>query len=146
MNILLWIVQGILALLCGAGGAYKTFNTAELMTVPPNGNVSRGVWVALGVFEMLCAVLLILPMLMKRMPALTPLAAAAVTVENVVLALVVFAPYSMKLSAQNPLVWVVLAAVLAAVVAVGRRPASTLSVAVQPAGTTGRAGKATVGL
>ena len=120
MNIVLWIVQVVLALFVGAGGAYKTFNTAELVQVPPNGTLSRGLWTVVGVFEILCALLLIVPAATKWMPTLTPIAAAALTVENVVLALALYAPYSMTLTAKNPLGYVVFAAVMAAFVAYGR--------------------------
>ena len=127
MNILFWVVQALLALMCGAGGAYKVFNYSELVTVPPNGALSRGVWTGLGTFEMLCAVLLILPMLLKRMPALTPVAAAGLVVENLALAVLLFAPYSMAFTAKNPLVWVILAAIMAAIVAFGRFTGSAAS-------------------
>ena len=120
MNVILWIVQAVLALMCGAGGAYKVFNYRELVTVPPNGTLSRGVWTALGTFEMLCAVLLILPMLIKRAPVLTPVAASGLVVENLALAALLFAPFSTAFTAKNPLVWVVFAAVMAAFVAFGR--------------------------
>jgi DoxX-like family len=119
MNTLLWIVQSALALLSFAGGAYKLFAYAELAKVPATAMLSRGTWSALGAFEMACAVLLIVPTAMKWMPVLTPIAAAALAVESLVLA-VLYARHSLQLTATNPLVWVLLMAVLAVIIAFGR--------------------------
>lgn len=63
-------LQVALALLYLAGGAYKTFSfdeVAKQMTALP-----RNVWAALGVIEMLGAVVLIVPVAAKWMPGLTP--------------------------------------------------------------------------
>jgi hypothetical protein len=59
---------------------------------------------------MLCAVLLVVPAVTKWMPVLTPLAAAAL----------VYSRYSLRLTATNPLVWVIGMALMAAFVACGR--------------------------
>lgn len=117
MNILLWVVQAVLGLLCLAGGAYKVFSSAELanqMTaLPPNG------WRALGVLEVAGALLLIVPGALRWMPALTPLAAAVLTLETLALA-ALYARHSLALGAENPLVWAVVMGLLAAFVAYGR--------------------------
>ena len=91
----------------------------ELAKVPVAGAISRGGWGALGVFEMLCAILLVVPLAAKWLPVLTPLAAAALAVESLALA-GLYAQYSLKLTATNPLVWVVLMGLIAAFVAYGR--------------------------
>ena len=83
------------------------------------GALSRGGWGALGVFEMLCAVLLVVPAAAKWMPVLTPLAAAALALESLALA-GLYAQYSLELTATNPLVWVVVMGLMAAFVAYGR--------------------------
>ena len=119
MNVLLWVLQILLALLSLAGGAYKIFSFDELAKMPATGALSRGGWGALGAFEMLCAVLLIVPAAMKWMPVLTPLAAAALALESLALA-GLYARYSLKLAATNPLVWGVAMALMAAFVAYGR--------------------------
>src|SRR5262245_56159024 len=119
MNILLWIVQGLLALLSFAGGAYKVFMFSELAKVPTTSALPRGGWSALGVFEMLCGIRLIVPAAVKWMPVLTPLAAAALALESLALA-VLYARYSLKLAATNPLVWVVAMGFMAVFVAYGR--------------------------
>jgi hypothetical protein len=119
MNVLLWIFQFALALLSLGGGAYKVFMFDELAKMPAMGALARGGWGALGVFEMLCAVLLVVPAATNWMPVLTPLAATALAVESLALA-GLYARYSLELTATNPLVWVVLMGLMAAFVAYGR--------------------------
>src|SRR5215510_624437 len=119
MNVLLWVFQVALALLSFAGGAYKVFMFDELAKMPTTGALSRGGWGALGVFEMLSAILLIIPAPVEWMPLLTPLTAAALALESLALA-GLYAQYSLKLSATNPLVWVVVMGVIGVFVAYGR--------------------------
>jgi len=119
MNALLWVLQLALALLSCAGGAYKIFAFDDLAQVPATAALSRGGWGALGIFEMACAVLLVLPIVTKRMTILTPLAAGALAVENLALA-GLDAQYSLELAATNPLLWAVGIALMAAFVAYGR--------------------------
>jgi hypothetical protein len=119
MNVLLWVLQVPLALLALAGGAYKVFMFDELAKVPAAAALSRSGWGALGVFEMFCAVLLVVSAAVKWMPVLTPLAAAALALESLGLA-VLYARYSLELTATNPLVWVVVIGLTAAFVAYGR--------------------------
>src|ERR1051325_1883360 len=99
MNALLWVLQAGLALLYLAGGAYKVFRFDELADQPWYGTLPRGGWGALGVFEILGAVLLIVPAAAKRMPVLTPLAAAALALETLALG-GLYARYSLKLAAN----------------------------------------------
>lgn len=81
--------------------------------------LSRGGWRALGVFEMLGAVLLLVPAAAGWMAVLTPLAAAALALETLALA-GLYARYSRKLTVDNPLVWAVVMGLLVAFVAYGR--------------------------
>src|SRR2546422_3585292 len=110
MNLLLWVLQVALALLYLAGGSYKVFKFDELAT--QMRALPRGGWRALGVLEVIGAVLLFVP-------AVTPLAAAALALETLALA-GLYARYSLKLAATNPLVWSVVMGLLAACVAYGR--------------------------
>ena len=124
MNVLLWVLQIAVALLYLAGGGFKTVNpddVAKQITALP-----RGGWRAVGVFEVLGAVLLIVPAAANWMPVLTPLAAAALALETLALA-AVYARFSLKLAATNPLVYAVPMALMAAVVAYGRFSLSPLS-------------------
>ncbi len=119
MNLLLWVVQIVLALFALAGGAYKLFAYAELAKMPATAALPQSAWGTLGMFEMACGVLLIVPFALKWMPALTPLAAAALVLESLALA-ALYARFSLQLAPSNPLVWVLLMAILAALVACGR--------------------------
>ena len=117
MNVLLWVLQAALALLCLAGGAYKTFKFEEV--AQHMRALSHGGWRALGVLEMLCGILLIVPAAANWMPALTPLAAAVLALECLALS-GLYARYSLKLNAANPLIWSVGMGLVAAFVAYGR--------------------------
>jgi len=117
MNILLWILQSVLALLCLAGGQYKAFQFDQLGSQMEM--LSRGGWRAVGLFEMVCGLLLIVPAAVKWMPSLTPLAAASLALEALALS-GLYASYSLKMTAANPLIWSVVMALLAAFVAYGR--------------------------
>jgi hypothetical protein len=117
MNVLLWVLQVALALLYLAGGAYKTFSFDEL--AKQMVTLSRGGWAALGVLEMVCAVLLVVPASGRWMPVVTPLAATALALETLILA-GLYARYSLTLTVTNPLVWSVSMGLLVAFVAYGR--------------------------
>lgn len=117
MNVLLWVLQAVLALLYLSGGAYKVFSFDDLAAQWTE--LPRAGWSALGVFEMVGAVLLIVPAVTKWMPVLTPLAAAALAVETLLLA-ALYARHSLELAVTNPLVWAAVMGLLAALVAFGR--------------------------
>lgn len=119
MNIALWVVQVLLAFQAFAGGAYKLLKFDEIAKVPAMGALPQGAWGAIGIFEMVCGVLLIVPMATKWMPILTPAAAAVLAVESLGLA-VLYGRYSRELAATNPMVWVVFGGLMAAFVAYGR--------------------------
>jgi hypothetical protein len=124
MNVLLWIIQAVLALLCLSGGAYKAFKFDELAN--QMRALSHGGWRALGVLEIVCGILLIVPVAAKWMPVVTPLAAAVLALETLALS-GLYARYSLKLTAANPLVWSVAMALMAAFVAYGRYTLSPLA-------------------
>lgn len=119
MNIVLWVVQVLLAFQAFAGGAYKLLKFDEIAKVPAMGALPRSAWGAIGVLEMVCGVLLIVPMATKWMPVLTPAAAAVLAVESFGLALL-YGRYSRELAPTNPMVWVVASGLMAAFVAWGR--------------------------
>ncbi|MET0287664.1 MAG: DoxX family protein [Polyangiales bacterium] len=117
MNVLFWVLQATLALLYLSGGAYKVFAFDDMAT--QLSALPRGGWSALGVVEMVGALLLILPWALKWQPTLTPLAAAVLTVETLALA-GLYASYSLELAPTNPLIWALVMAALAGFVAYGR--------------------------
>lgn len=67
-------------------------------------DTTHGGWRALGVIEMIGAVLLIVPAASKWMPGLTPIAAVVLAIETLLIA-GVYARHSLKLTAENPLIW-----------------------------------------
>ncbi len=117
MNLVLWIVQVLLAVLNLAGGAYKVSGSLQLSN--QFRAVSRRGWCGLGVIEVLGAVLLVVPAATGWMPVITPYVAAALAVEALALA-VIYARHSRALTAANPLVWSVGMGLAAAFVAYGR--------------------------
>jgi hypothetical protein len=81
MNILLWILQILLALHTLAGAMWK-FSNSEL-TVPSLKAIPHEVWLAMSIIELLCSVGLILPAFYKRLAILVPVAAIYITAEMV---------------------------------------------------------------
>ena len=61
MHILLWVVQVALALQAFAGGAYKIVQFDEIAKMPAVASLPRAVWTLIGVFEMACGILLVVP-------------------------------------------------------------------------------------
>ncbi len=85
MNILLWVLQVITALLYGASGVMKVFMFDKVSRdVPSFGALPRRAWMALGILELVCAAGLIVPAALHWHPRLAILAATALAVESLV--------------------------------------------------------------
>jgi hypothetical protein len=85
MNMLLWVLQGLAALLYGASGVMKVFMFDKISgDVPSFGALPRGAWLGLGIMELVCVVGLIVPSAMRWRPALTVAAAAVLAIESLV--------------------------------------------------------------
>ena len=85
MNILLWILQVLAALLYAASGVMKVFLFDKVKDeVPSFGALPRGAWQALGLLELVCVPLLIVPAASGWQPWLTFLAAAILAIESLV--------------------------------------------------------------
>ena len=85
MNILLWVLQVLAALLYGASGVMKVFMFDKISEqVPSFGALPRGAWMALGTLELVCTVALIVPAALHWQPRLTVLAATALAIESLV--------------------------------------------------------------
>jgi DoxX-like family len=83
MNILLWIVQVLAALLYGASGVMKVFMFDKVShDVPSFGALPRQAWIALGTMELVCVVGLIVPSVLRWQPVLTVVAATILAVES----------------------------------------------------------------
>src|SRR5262249_12930024 len=85
MNILLWVLQAIAALLYGASGVMKVFLFDKVShDVPSFGALPRQAWMTLGIMELVCVVGLIVPAALHWQPALTVVAATCLAVESLV--------------------------------------------------------------
>ena len=85
MNILLWVLQILVALLYGASGVMKVFMFDRISAdVASFGALPREAWMALGTLELVCAVGLIVPAALHWQPRLTVLAATLLAIESLV--------------------------------------------------------------
>ena len=117
MNIFLWIMQSALAFLYLSGGAFKFFKVEDVASQLPS--IPPAAWRMFGVIEVVGAILLIVPLAFKWMPALTPAAATVLAIETLLLA-ALYASNSLKIAVTNPLVWAATMGLLVAFVAYGR--------------------------
>jgi len=113
MNVALWIIQGLLAALFLFAGSAKLVMSADQMTGP----VALPVWFLrfIGVAEVLGALGLVLPGLLRVRPLLTPLAAAGLVIIMIGATVVMWAGGMVAVALMNLVV-----ALLAAFVAYGR--------------------------
>ena len=85
MNILLWVLQALAALLYGASGVMKVFLFDKVsQDVPSFGALPRKAWMALGILELVCTAGLIVPDAFHWQPMLTVVAASVLAVESLV--------------------------------------------------------------
>ena len=85
MNILLWFLQALAALLYGASGIMKLFMFDKISKdVPSFGALPREAWMALGILELVCTVGLIVPGAFRWRPTLTVVAASVLAIESLV--------------------------------------------------------------
>lgn len=108
MNIFFWVLQVLLALHTIMGAVWKVSNSEQ--TVPSLKAIPHGVWLGLGVFELLCALALILPAVGKSLGIAAPIAAVCIAAEMLLFCLV-------AVSSGRPdgqmIYWLVVAAVCA---------------------------------
>ncbi len=85
MNLLLWVLQILGALLYGASGVMKVFLFDKISEgVPSFGALPRQAWLALGILELVCTAGLIIPAAFHRQPVLTVAAATVLAIESLV--------------------------------------------------------------
>lgn len=85
MNILLWVLQALAALVFGASGVMKVFMFEKISAdVPSFGALPRPAWTALGILELVCVVGLIAPAALHWQPQLTAVAATVLAIESIV--------------------------------------------------------------
>ncbi|WII71875.1 DoxX family protein [Bdellovibrio sp. 22V] len=116
MNVLLWILQWLLAVHTAIGAVWKFTNSEQ--AVPSLSAIPHSVWVALIAFEFLCALGLVLPAFNKRFSRGVVIAAAGIAAEMLLFCAIHI--YSGDPN-QGPLVYWLVVAVIAAFVAYGRK-------------------------
>lgn len=116
MNIFLWILQILLALHTIMGAVWKFSHTAE-QTMPSLKTIPPGMWQALGGFELLCALCLILPAFYKPVAMLVPISAICIAVIMLSYCAIHFLAGNTNFS--SPAYWLVVA-VICAFIAYGR--------------------------
>jgi uncharacterized membrane protein YphA (DoxX/SURF4 family) len=85
MNILLWVLQVLAALMYGASGVMKVFMFDKVSgDIPSFGALPREAWMALGILELVCVVGLIVPGALRWRPGLTVAAATILAIESLV--------------------------------------------------------------
>jgi hypothetical protein len=77
MNVLLWVLQILLAAHTAMGAAWKFTNSEQTVGMHA---LPHGVWLALAVIEFLCVLGLVLPFI-KRLGILAPIAAGFIAAE-----------------------------------------------------------------
>jgi uncharacterized membrane protein len=83
MNVLLWVLQVLGALLYGASGVMKAFMFDKVSQDVPSFNaLPREAWLALGILELVCAVGLLVPAAFHWKPTLTVVAATVLAIES----------------------------------------------------------------
>lgn len=116
MNILLWVLQVLAALLYGASGVMKVFMLDKVSQgVPSFGALPREAWMTLGIVELVCTIGLIVPAAFHWQPRLTILAAAVLAVETLV-----FVGVHIKYREVTPMIFSAVLGLLMAFIAYGR--------------------------
>jgi len=116
MNILLWVLQVVAALLYGASGVMKVFMFDKVSEgVRSFGALPREAWMALGILELVCTVGLIVPAAFHWRPALTVVAATVLAIESLV-----FIGVHANYHEITPIIMCVVLGLLMAVIAYGR--------------------------
>ena len=109
MNILLWVLQSLLALHTAIGAVWKFSNPEQ--SVPSLKAIPHGVWLAMSVIELFCSVGLILPAFNKSAGILVPVAAACIAAEMLLFCGLHI--YSGEANVNPMIYWLVVAAICA---------------------------------
>jgi hypothetical protein len=115
MNILLWVLQILLAVHTVIGAVWKFSNSEQ--TVPSLSAIPHGAWLAMSVVELACALGLILPAFHKPLGILAPVAAAFIAAE-----MLLFCGLHLSSGDANygPMIYWLVVAAICAFVAYGR--------------------------
>lgn len=117
MNILLWVLQVILALHTAMGAVWKFSKSAE-QTMPSLKAIPRSIWSALGIIELLCSLGLILAAFADNWGILVPLAAIFIASEMLIFIVLHIAAGEAK--NYSPMIYWIVVAAISAFIAYGR--------------------------
>lgn len=116
MNILLWVLQGLAAVLYLASGVMKVFMFDKISAdVRSFGALPRRAWTVMGVIELICVPLLIVPTAFGWFPALTVAAATVLALESLV-----FIHVHVKYREVPPIIFSGVLGLVMAIIAYGR--------------------------
>lgn len=116
MNILLWVLQVLLAVHTAIGAVWKFSHSAE-ETMASLGAIPKGAWLAMSVIELLCALGLILPAFNKSLGLLAPIAAVLIAAEMLLFCVL---HISSGESNYGPMIYWLVVAAICAFIAYGR--------------------------
>jgi hypothetical protein len=116
MNILLWILQILVALHTAIGAVWKLSNTSE-QTMASFALIPQGVWLAMAALELLCAMALLLPALNRSLGKLIPIAAGLIVAEMLVFC---WLQFSFGEGDYRPVIYWLVVAAICAFIAYGR--------------------------
>lgn len=116
MNILLWLLQILTAVLYTMSGVMKIFMFDKISVDQPSfAALPREAWMALGIVELICVVGLIVPSALRWHPKLTVLAATVLAIEALV-----FIWVHVKSHETTPLIMSAVLGLVMAFIAYGR--------------------------
>ncbi len=115
MNILLWVLQSLLALHTATGAVWKFSNSEQV--VPSLAAIPHGVWMGMIGFEFLFSLGLILPAFRKSWGFFAPLAALGIAAEMVFFSVVHLFSGDTN---HGPLIYWLVVTALCAFIAYGR--------------------------
>jgi uncharacterized membrane protein YphA (DoxX/SURF4 family) len=116
MNVGLWVLQVLAALLFGASGVMKVFLFESVSKdVPSFGALPRSAWMFLGIVELVCTAALILPAALHWQPMLTVVAATVLALETLV-----FIWVHARYRERGPILFSVVLGLMMAFIAYGR--------------------------
>lgn len=116
VNIVIWILQVLLALHTAIGALWKVSHSAQ-ETMPSLAAIPSALWVGLGVIEIACAVGLVLPVFNRRLSRVAGAAAALIALEMVGFTA---AHFAMGATDFGPVLYWLIVAALCIVVAASR--------------------------
>ncbi|QDV26373.1 DoxX family protein [Aureliella helgolandensis] len=116
MNILLWTLQILLALHTLMGAVWKFSNSVE-KTMPSLKAIPNGLWQAMGGFEILGSIALVVPLFYMPLDFLAPAAAICIAAEMLIF---IVLHYFSGDSTFGPMIYWIMVAVVCGFIAYGR--------------------------